>query len=221
MQPCKNGNVSIKAEGLSHPIAPRSQGVGAIRNPVPVQVSQHILTHITVGSQPLWLHAHCRTHTLLHRPSFSFPQEQKPVPSCPKHSRGSCARTGAQGKQPFCVAVPLPTPPAPGMLSERRKTHSKRLPKYQSALQSPREERFSSPAEAAVNKHGTCFIACQGCPLPSAELTPAQGRSPSHAEPGHLLPAPASCRATEDGRDVLSCTLQWKTELTQRKDVLG
>lgn len=127
MQPCKNGNVSIKAEGLSHPIAPRSQGVGAIRNPVPVQVSQHILTHITVGSQPLWLHAHCRTHTLLHRPSFSFPQEQKPVPSCPKHSRGSCARTGAQGKQPFCVAVPLPTPPAPGMLSERRKTHSKRL----------------------------------------------------------------------------------------------
>lgn len=144
-----------------------------------MQVSQHILTHLNAeegGTQPLWLHAHCRTHTLLHRPSFSFPQEGKPVPSCPKHSRGSCARTGVQGKQPFCVAAPLPALPAPGRLSERRKTHSKRLPKYQSALQSPREERFSSPAEAAVNKHGTCFIACHGCPLPSADLTPAQGR---------------------------------------------
>lgn len=37
-----------KHRGPFHPIAPRSQGVGAIRNPVPVQVSQHILTHVTV-----------------------------------------------------------------------------------------------------------------------------------------------------------------------------
>jgi len=143
-------------------------------------------------------------------PAFRFlPWGTQGPPPLGNTARVSIPRLGL-GKS-GCL-VPLPTPPAPEALSERRKTCSKRLPKYQSAAPSPGEESFSSPAEAAVNKHGTCFISCQGCPLLSTDLTPAprwERRQEPEAHQQQALPplfsgsgaqgGPASCEAMADG----------------------
>lgn len=109
---------------------------------------------------------HLAAQTLLF---ISLPRENKVPPPLQNPMGTSVLRKSVW----FVQQLPLPTLPAPETLSERRKTPGESLPKYQSAVQSPREERFSSPAEAAVNKHSTCFISCQGCPLLSTELTPA------------------------------------------------
>ena len=165
-------------KSLRQPDASRSQKAGDVGNSVLAQVSQCVwtcLTHRTV------LKAQCAAHVApfplqdphlaAQIPLFISLHRESKAPLLSETQWGFLCPGWGSGKVCFVQRLPLPTLPAPETLSERRKIHSKRLPKYQSAVQSPGEERFSSPAEAAVNKHDTCFISCQGCPLLSTDLT--------------------------------------------------
>lgn len=181
-------------------------------------------------------------HLAAQTPLFISLHREKQGPPPPRNPVGiSVPRLGLRKSIWFVQQLPLPTPPAPETLSERRKTHSERLPKYQSAVQSPGEERFSSPAEAAVNKHGTCFISCQGCPLLSTDLTPAPRQKKSQELEAHqqqTVPpyltgngvGSRSCLLRGNGRhpgeERCQCCTRRKTaeqipELAQHKGTLG
>lgn len=189
--------------------------------------------HSPCGSVPIAGCSPCCTNCTSH-----FPPQGKQGPPPLRNPAGiSVPRLRLSKSICFVQQLPLPTSPAPETLSERRKTRSERLSKYQSAVQSPGEERFSSPAEAALNKHGTCFISCQGCPLLLTDLTPARRQEPEAHQQQTVPPyfsgsgvVSGSCLPQGNSRchgeeRCLSCTLRKAAkqipEMTQHKGILG
>lgn len=193
--------------------------------------------HSPCGSIPIAGPTPCCTN-----PAFHFPSQGKTRSlSSQKPSGDFCAQAGPQEKHLVCSAAPSAHTACSRNTVREEKTHSERLPKYQSAVQSPGEERFSSPAEAAVNKHGTCFISCQGCPLLSTDLTPAPRQKKSQELEAHqqqTVPpyftgsgvASRSCLLRGNGRRpgeerCLSCTRRRTAEQiperAQHKGTLG
>lgn len=113
----------------------------------------------------------CGSVPFLHKPVFHSPPGQKTRFPLSQTQCGFLCPGWGWGRAAVSFSDSLCPHHQLQKQSERRKTPSERLPKYPSAVPSPREERFRSPAEAAVNKHSACFISHHGCPLLSTNLT--------------------------------------------------